>query len=157
MINLIAACDSNNLIGKNGKLPWKIEKDWHYFLQTTKDGVLIMGRKCFEDFQNYAKSRSVIVLSRNKKASFTHAMKANSLQEALKIAERMNKIIWICGGRKVYEEAMPIAEHLYLTEIESVFEGDVFFPDWKKFFVKEISCTEEEENGIALRFRVLGK
>ena len=69
----------------------------------------------------------------------------------------MKKTIWICGGRKVYEEAIPIADRLYLTEIGSVFEGDLHFPSWESFFTKEISSSEAQENGIVLRFRVLGK
>ena len=32
-INIIVACDKNNLIGKNGTLPWKIKEDWDYFFR----------------------------------------------------------------------------------------------------------------------------
>ena len=31
-IHQIVCIDQNGGIGKNGKLPWKIEKDWSYFL-----------------------------------------------------------------------------------------------------------------------------
>ena len=78
MINIIVACDQNKLIGKNGKLPWKIEKDWNYFLNTTENGVLIMGRICYEDFKFYAKSRDVIVLSNSYHGEFENAKRCGS-------------------------------------------------------------------------------
>ena len=76
MINIIVACDRNNLIGKNGKLPWNINEDWEYFLDKTKDGALIMGRHCYLDFEQQAKTRTVIALSRNPEYNFPNAIKA---------------------------------------------------------------------------------
>ena len=63
MIRMIVACDRNRLIGSKGRLPWQIEEDWEHFLQTTHGGTLIMGRRCYEDFTEYAKLRTVVVLS----------------------------------------------------------------------------------------------
>lgn len=157
MINIIVACDRNKLIGHKGKLPWKIEKDWNYFLNKTKDGILIMGRVCFEDFESYAASREVIVLSKAHSGSFKNAHRCYSLIEALRLARKSKKEIWICGGKKVYQEAMPIADRLYITLIDSNFEGDVFFPDWQETFPREISCIESQENKIKLKFLILSK
>lgn len=157
MINIIVACDLNKLIGHKGKLPWKIEKDWNYFLNKTKDGILIMGRVCFEDFESHAASREVIVLSKAHSGSFKDAHRCHSLSEALQLARKSKKEIWICGGRKVYQEAMSIAERLYITLIDSVFEGDVYFPDWKVAFPREISCIHAQENKINLKFLILSK
>ena len=157
MINIIVACDQNKLIGKNGKLPWKIEKDWNYFLNTTENGVLIMGRKCYEDFKYYANSRDVIVLSNSYHGEFENAKRCGSLLEAIEIAKCSGKEIWICGGRKVYEEAITFADRLYITLIESVFEGDVFFPDWEDFFNQKISSITTHEGDIGLKFMVYGR
>ena len=52
---------------------------------------------------------------------------------------------------------MPIADRLYITLIDSVFEGDVYFPDWQETFPREISCIESQENKIKLKFLILSK
>ena len=61
------------------------------------------------------------------------------------------------GVEKFIKKQMPIADRLYITLIDSVFEGDVFFPDWKEAFPQEISCIELQENKIKLKFLVLSK
>lgn len=157
MINVIVACDRNNLIGKNGKLPWEIKEDWDYFLETTRDGVLIMGRFCYYEFEKYAKERSVIALSRNPEITFPYARKANSVAESLSIAKNLNQTAWICGGQAIYEEALPLADYLYLTEIDAAFSGDVYLPPWEKYFSREISKKTIFTDSFELTFRILSK
>jgi dihydrofolate reductase len=65
--------------------------------------------------------------------------------------------VWICGGRIVYEEAMPLADRLYLTLIDSEFEGDVFFPEWEHLFTRELSRRESESSGYHLTYLTLAK
>ena len=157
MIRMIAACARNRVMGAGGTLPWKIEEDWNYFMQTTKDGVLLMGRKCYEDFTDYAPTRKLVVLSRNQEKIFDHALKASTLQEAIQLGWTMGKNLWICGGEEIYREAMPLAEELYLTLIDEDFEGDVHFPHWQKYFTEEISRREIICDGKKLTFLILGK
>lgn len=157
MINIIVACDRNNLIGKNGKLPWDIKEDWDYFLEQTADGILIMGRHCYLDFEEHAKTRSVIALSRSPEINFPHAKKASSLADALNQVRKLEKTAWICGGREIYREAMSIADQLYLTEIDEEFEGNVYLPAWEPFFSKEISSTTRQTDSGKLCFRILSK
>ncbi len=157
MINIIVACDRNNLIGKNGTLPWEIKKDWEYFLKQTEGGALIMGRHCYEDFEKHAINRTVIALSRNPTQKFPFAYKAASLDEALQKAKALKKTAWICGGHSIYQEAFSIADRLYLTEIDNEYEGNVFLPDWEPFFKNEISKKKVHDNVQTLTFRVLTK
>ncbi|MBT3541688.1 MAG: dihydrofolate reductase [Opitutae bacterium] len=157
MINIIVACDQNRLIGKNGKLPWNIREDWEYFLKTTQKGTLIMGRHCYNDFEEHAQDRSVITLSRNQKIRFPYAQKAGSLKESLSIAKELNQVVWICGGREIYEEALGIADYLYLTEIKAEYSGNVYLPPWEKYFTREISRKSIQTDSAELIFRVLTK
>ena len=78
MIRMIAACARNRVMGKDGTLPWNIRADWNYFLEKTQSGVLLMGRRSYEDFTGYAQSRPVVVLSRNPTKKFPHAHRASS-------------------------------------------------------------------------------
>ena len=157
MIRMIAACAHNRVMGAGGTLPWKIKADWDYFLDTTKDGVLIMGRRCYEDFTEYARTRQVVALSRDPEIVFPHACKASNLPDGIKLAQSMGKDVWICGGEKVYRDAMTLAEELYITLIDAHFEGDVHFPPWEQYFNREISRKEIFSEGQRLTFLVLGK
>ena len=69
----------------------------------------------------------------------------------------MDKDVWICGGEKVYRDAMTLAEELYITLIDAHFEGDVHFPPWEQYFNREISKKEIFSEGQRLTFLVLGK
>jgi len=157
MINVIAACGHNRVIGNNGKLPWSIREDWEYFLETTSDGILIMGRRCYEEFELFASGREIIALSRDPGKSFERAQKAESLGKAIEACRRKSKTAWICGGREIYEEALPIADKLYLTLIDAPFAGDVFFPPWDNLFKRELSRSRIRTKEYELTFLVLEK
>ena len=157
MINLIVACARNRVIGKDGRLPWKIREDWEYFLEKTKQGTLIMGRRCYHEMGKHLLDREVIALSRDPDHSFTNARKASSLPEALELAREKDGEIWICGGQAIYEEALPLADRLYLTLIEAEFDGDVFFPSWESTFTRVLSRKETAVDDLSLVFLVLGR
>jgi len=155
MINLIVACSRYRVIGKDGRLPWKIREDWEYFLEKTKQGILVMGRRCYDEMGKHLLDREVITLSRDPNTTFEHARKAGSLPEALELARANGGEIWICGGQGIYEEAMPLADRLYLTLIDAEYEGDVSFPAWEDQFPNELSRREITIDGVSLVFLVL--
>ncbi|MBD5505321.1 MAG: dihydrofolate reductase [Lachnospiraceae bacterium] len=71
-------------------------------------------------------------------------MTAKSLQEAITMAG--NRDIYISGGAKLYEEALPLVKKMYITEIDRDIEGDTFFPQFDgKQFIKEINERFEGE------------
>ena len=49
MIGLIVARSKNNVIGKNGNIPWKIKGEQKQFRELTTGNVVIMGRKSYEE------------------------------------------------------------------------------------------------------------
>lgn len=157
MINLIAACGHNQVIGNKGKLPWDIKEDWKYFLDTTKDGILVMGRRCYNEFEKFAAGREVIALSRNPRQSFALAQKSDSLIKAIEVCRKVDKTAWICGGHEIYKEAIPLADRLYITLIDAAFEGDVFFPPWREIFCNELSSEKLRTAQYDLTFQVFGK
>ena len=64
MINLIVACGEDRVIGKNGRLPWTIQEDWDYFMDTTSGGSMIMGKICYQEFEKHIADREVIALTK---------------------------------------------------------------------------------------------
>ena len=140
MIAIIAAFANNRVIGSKGRIPWEIDGEQKRFRDLTMGNAVIMGRRSYEEIGRPLPNRTTIVLSKTKNFDGKNCMTAKSLPEAIKLAG--NKDIYISGGEKVYEEALPLAEKMYLTEIDCDVEGDTYFPDFdKNEFVKEINET----------------
>ncbi len=141
MIALIVAYDKNRVIGKDGKIPWKIEGEQKRFKELTLGNTVIMGRRTYEEIGRPLPGRQTIVISKTANFDGDNCKTVKSLDEALKIAKCD---IFISGGAALYREALPFCEKLYITEIEASFDGDVFFPvfderKYKKEVVKKIS------------------
>lgn len=144
MIALIVAYAKNQVIGNKGIIPWKIKGEQKRFKELTTGNVVIMGRRSYEEIGRPLPNRTTVVVSTTKNFDAENCMTAKSLQEAIAMAGDKN--IYISGGAKLYEEALPLVEKMYVTEIDCDFEGDTFFPQFDKDqFTKEINERFEGE------------
>ena len=128
MIAVIAARSGNNVIGKDGKIPWDIPGEKKQFRELTTGNTVIMGRKTFEEC-GILPGRDMIIVSKTKTFEGEHIRTVHSFQEALDAAG--DDDVYVCGGYQLYLEALEIADCIYLTEIDLTVEnGDVFFPEF---------------------------
>ena len=75
-------------------------------------------------------------------------MTAKSLAEAIEMAG--DRDVYISGGARLYEEALPLVDKMYITEIDCNIEGDRYFPEFKKEdFIKEIDEVHDGEMSYA--------
>ena len=135
MIGLIVARSINNVIGKNGCIPWNIEGEKQQFKELTTGNVVVMGRKTYEEIGHPLPGRKTIVVSRSKNFTGDNLKTAASVKEALALAETeyRNCDVFIAGGFEVYKEAIPYVDVMYITEIQiNIENGDVFFPEFDK-------------------------
>lgn len=146
MIGLIVARSKNNVIGRNGKIPWKIKGEQKQFKELTTGNIVVMGRKSYEEIGCPLPNRETIVVSKSKKYEGNNLMTVSSLQEA--IAYGKDRDIYIAGGYRLYKEAISLVDKMYITEIDMLIEdGDVFFPEFdaKKF---DVIIKEKEGDDI---------
>lgn len=144
MIALIVAYANNNVIGNKGYIPWKIKGEQKRFRELTTGNVVIMGRRSYEEIGRPLPNRTTIVVSNTKNYNGENCFTAKSLDEAIKMAG--DRDIFISGGARLYEEALPIVEKMYITEINCDIEGDTYFPAFdKEQFVKEIDEVVDGE------------
>ena len=147
MICLIVAHAHNNVIGNKGIIPWDLPDDRQHFKELTLGGVVIMGRRTFEEiYKKFGKGlpeRETIVISRKQNLVGENYRTVASLQAAIELAKKdfSDKDIFICGGESVYKEALKenLVEKMYITEIDMRVEGDAFFPEFNKdsFIIEE--------------------
>lgn len=126
MISVIVAVAENGVIGKAGKIPWKIPADWAYFKNTTIGHPVIMGKATYEGIGEPLPGRKNIVISNTEGYKAEGCTVVNSLPEAIKAAGE-DKEIFIIGGASIYEQALPMTDRLYLTKVHASPEGDRFF------------------------------
>ena len=140
MLALIAAFAQNRIIGRDGRIPWDIPEEKHRFRDLTMGHVIVMGRRTYEEIGVPLPGRETIVVSKTKNFDAPHCVTVPSLGAALEHAA--GRDVFICGGARLYQEALPLADVLYLTEIHSAYAGDTQFPQWDE---KAYSCVESQE------------
>lgn len=147
MLKIIAAHDSAFLIGNKNRLPWKVEEDIEHFRNEIKGKIILLGRITYESLLNIKDKLDVsqiIVLTSNLNydPKDDKVLIFHKIFDALSYAE--DKEIYICGGSKIYEEFLPYADQMIITEIKGRYEGDSYFPlynmqDFKLIKEKKLS------------------
>ena len=141
ILSMIAAVARNRVIGKDNRLLWHLPEDMKHFREVTRGKPVSMGRKTWESLPEAFRplpGRHNIVLSRAPDYTPPGAAVAGSLDEALRLAGPV-KEVFIIGGEALYRQALPQAQRLYFTEIDQEFEGDAFFPEFKREEWVEVS------------------
>lgn len=155
-IAIITALDQNGLIGRGNGLPWpRIKADMRHFRQTTLGFPIVMGRKTFESIgARPLPMRANIILTRDPDFSHPDCEIINNLEQILAKTEEK---IFIIGGASIYEQFLPHASELYLTQIGASFTGDIYFPEiaWHQWLLREEKkLLPDPENPYHLRFTV---
>ena len=145
MIALIVAKSKNNVIGKDGKIPWDIKGEQKQFKELTEGNVVIMGRRTYEEIGHPLPNRLNIVISRYNYYQAENLITAPSLEEALKLVK--GRDIFIAGGTRLFAEALPLVDKMYITEVDTVIEkGNTFFPEFDESeFTKEEGTLQGED------------
>ena len=153
-LSLIVAMTKNHVIGQENKMPWHLPADLAWFRQNTLGKPVIMGRKTFESIGRPLPKRTNIVLSRQ---PFIHegVLWKDSMESA--VAGDSQELM-IIGGGQLFKQALPLANRLYLTEIQTELAGDTFFPqiaydEWDIEF--EQWRPADEQNPYDCRFLIL--
>jgi len=166
MISMIAAMDTDRVIGKDNKIPWDIPEDMEYLRTVTRAKPLIMGRATYESIcdirgvdgqkQRAMPGRLNVVVTRNGDYFSNDApegsMLAQSPEKGLKVAydyAANNNIdeVFVFGGAEIYQQLLPETERLYLTEIEKSYDGDAYFPEFDRSKWQQIK--NDQRDGFA--------
>ena len=169
LLHLIVACSKNRVIGRDGKLPWRIPEDLEFFHAETAGQTCVLGRICFETWPRAAKDgrRPVVVTSRPVMELQGHpgedltatTVAVPSLPVALATAETLPGDIYVCGGQRIYEEVLTLTRpmQLHLTLVHADVAGDTFFPEWRHLNWVERARRESADANYRYTFFTLDR
>lgn len=161
--------DKNGAIGKDGKLPWHIPSELKHFRDTTMGHTVIMGLNTYNETKKLPRRHNIVLVDydRLRKEGVYASYYANYLKNNgndlsfFEIKElkniklynenwvRKSKAMFIIGGGSIFKQALPFADKMILSVIDTKVEGaDAFFPEWNKkewFLEKEHSVNNNNE------------
>ena len=124
---LYVARSDNNMIGKDGGLPWRLPGDLKHFKTRTMGKPMLMGRKTFESLPGLLPGRRHIVLTRDAGWAAEGAEPVGSIEAAIAAAGDVAEIA-VIGGAEIYRLALPLARRIELTEVHRIVDGDTRMP-----------------------------
>jgi dihydrofolate reductase len=141
---LIVAAAENGVIGRDGRLPWRIPSDLKRFRRLTLGKPLIMGRKTFQSIGKPLDQRDNIVVTRDPGFRAPGVTVAPSLEAALDQARALADAksigeIMVIGGAELYRQALPLVDRIYLTRVHAEPDGDALFPPLSPAEWREVS------------------
>lgn len=141
----IYAVDLSNGISRQEVIPWKLKKDMLFFMNKTKNNIVIMGRNTYFSIPQEnrpLKNRFNIVLTNKPQLFHTHnnnnvlfTSDSNIYQDILEnkkyYYENYNYLqdnfkIFIIGGKNIYDQFIPLCNTIWITHIHFNYECDLF-------------------------------
>jgi dihydrofolate reductase len=129
--SLVVAVARNGVIGRDNALPWRLPADLAHFKRVTMGHPVIMGRRTYESIGKALPGRNNIVVSRNRSYEAPGCTVVPSLEAAWEAAGNVSEA-FVIGGTSLFREALPAADVVYLTEVESDVPGDTYFPEFDR-------------------------
>jgi dihydrofolate reductase len=158
LISLVYAQSRNGIIGADGGLPWHLPSDLKRFKDMTIGKPIIMGRKTWEGLpRRPLPGRLNIVVTRQNSFVADGAVVTATAQEAIAAAGDVPEIC-VIGGGEIYHIFLPLADRIYLTEVDVDVEGDTRAPEldiaeWRD--ISQIPAQRGDKDSAAFSTRIL--
>jgi dihydrofolate reductase len=174
-MEVIYAIDSMNGLSKKGVIPWKSKKDILFFINKTKNNIVIMGKNTYFSLPEQhrpLKNRFNVVLTNTPKLyDFYSTENANVLftnnnniykvilENKKKYCEIYHFLhedfkIFFIGGKTIYQQFIPLCDKICVTYIKQNYNCDLFIEsDYLKQFKANI-CDEDDELKIVEYTRI---
>jgi len=155
-VSLVVAASTNNVIGRDGELPWRLPDDLRHFKRITTGKPVIMGRRTFESIGRPLPDRHNIVMTRDPDYAAEGCDVVSSVSEALELAGDADEVM-VIGGGQVYRDFLPRADRIYMTRVQAEVQGDTLFPDidgnaWR--LVSAVHHAADDKHGYAFEMMV---
>jgi dihydrofolate reductase len=152
---IAAAAGKNQVIGRDGAMPWHLPADFKYFKRITLGHPVLMGRATYDSIlQQLGKplpQRRNLVLTRDLDWQDDRVAVFHDLEAAL-ASVGADDTLFVIGGGQLYRQTLGLAQHVYLTHIDAEIAGDTFFPPLDPALWRQSQCEHLVDQGLPLRF-----
>jgi len=154
----VVACTDNQVIGRQGAMPWHLSADLKFFKATTMGHVMVMGRKTFDAIGRPLPGRKTVVVSRNSTWKPPEGVeRVDSLEAALELCRQLapqwGHEVCIVGGGEIYRQTLPLTARVHLTRIHTIInDGDTFYPELDPREFQEVAHVEGQEGDLRYSF-----
>lgn len=146
-MNAIVCVDENWGIGENNSLLFSIPEDMKFFVNKTKNNIIVYGRKTLFSFKNKSplENRLNIVFTKNNNlrddyTNFNNIKFVNNRDELLKLLDEIKKEnckykdseVFVCGGESIYKLLLDDCKSIFVTKMYKSFPADSYFPNLDK-------------------------
>jgi dihydrofolate reductase len=129
---LIWAQDRAGATGRDNKIPWHVPEDMQHFRELTLGCPVIMGRRTWEAIGSRALPgrQNIVLLRENDQLELPGAVRASNIGDAIMLAGTAHPAkAFIIGGTDLHARALPVAQRVYVTEVDLEVEAaDAFAP-----------------------------
>jgi dihydrofolate reductase len=152
-VGLIWAQSTSGVIGRDGRIPWRVPEDQARFKELTMSRTVVMGRLTWESLPSKVRplpGRKNVVLTRQAGYMADGAHVVSTLQEAL-----TDDLTWVIGGAQLYSLALPLATRCEVTEVEIDLprdDGDAVAPVLDESWVGDAGEWFTSSSGLRYRF-----
>lgn len=156
-VSLIVAASQNDVIGRDGDMPWRLSADLQRFKKLTMGHVIVMGRKTYESIGRLLPGRQTVIVTRQAGYAVEGAVIASNVAAALQTPSAAGEI-FVVGGGEIYAQAIDLADQIYMTRVQTtITDGDTFFPPLAPDNWRQVEATEfapDEKNDYPTTFEV---
>lgn len=150
MMKCIVATDANFGIGYNNQLLFSIPEDMKFFRETTKESVVVMGRKTYDSIGKPLKNRTNFIITSKLDLKNNNEIISGSIDDI----DRMIKLykdqdIYIIGGGSIYSHYIDQCDSLLITLYDREYDNvDTYFPRPQEHgFHKDIKIQDGFHDG----------
>jgi dihydrofolate reductase len=156
-ISLVVARALNGVIGRDNALPWRLPADLRRFKNLTMGKPMLMGRRTYDSIGRALPGRINLVLTRDTAWQAPGTVVVHSLDQAFAQVGSAPELV-VIGGAELFSLVLPLAERIYLTDVQAVLPGDTQFPDLAPGQWREVECSTypaDADHAHAMTFRTL--
>lgn len=124
---IVAAVSRENVIGRDGRMPWHDPEELRHFRAVTLDCTVIMGRRTYAAIGRPLPQRRNIVISQTLPAA-PGIFVCPDFDAAVALAQSFAAPIRYIGGAMVYAAALKRADGIILSRLHLSVAGDTYFP-----------------------------
>ncbi|MBI1384077.1 MAG: dihydrofolate reductase [Rhizobiales bacterium] len=148
VVELVVAVAENGVIGRDGKLPWRMPTDLRRFRALTLGKPVVMGRRTFASLKGPLDRRCNVVVTTDRGFAPAGVLVAHSIEEALERAAGAAHAsgvgeVAVIGGAKIYAAALEFVDRVHLTIVHAAPDGDTSMPPFPAEHWREVNRVRQ--------------